>query len=294
MKLSQLKEPPEYLQYLLSSADIVAKTFRKNIRKYNSALAFTSVKYNVDDRMYRALGGIQCFQIHGELFHLQGPLQGEDHTSAQFAQLYFYDPVLATTIRVARNPDILQEPILRRLTDELLAVNPFITIYKTAKERLDSVEEQEAELRIILNLQLKLIMETGADKRRENLPTSNEVAIIIPDEYDVAGSRDIILADRNGNGFSTINPNHAAYMALHYVLLFPYGEHGWHRALQLQNVEQNQRTRLSQRAYYRFRLHMRSEEAKTLFSAERLFQQYIVDAWAVCDQNKLLWLRTNQ
>ena len=38
------------------------------------------------------LGGIQCFQIYGELFHLQGPLQDEDHTSAQFAQLYFYDP----------------------------------------------------------------------------------------------------------------------------------------------------------------------------------------------------------
>ena len=231
VNLPQLTEPPEYLQYLLSSADTEAKIFRKNIRKYNSAWAFTSVKYNVDDHTYRALGGIQCFQIHGELFHLQGPLQGEDHTSAQFAQLYFYDPGLATTLRVARNPETLQEPILQRLTDELLAVNPFITIYKTAKERWDSVEDQDAELRIILNLQLKLIIETGADKRRENLPTSNEVAIIIPDEYDVAGSRDNILADHNGNGFSTINPNHAAYMALHYVLLFPYGEHGWHWAL---------------------------------------------------------------
>ena len=175
-----------------------------------------------------------------------------------------------------------------------MAINPFITIYKTAKERLDSVEEHEDELRIILNPQLKLIIETGADKRHENLPTSNEVAMIIPDEYDVAGSRDIILADRNGNGFGTINPNHAAYMALHYVFLFQYGEHGWHWALQLQNVEQNQRTRLSQRAYYRFGLHIRYEEPKTLFCAECLFQQYIVDAWAVCDQNKLLWLRTNQ
>ena len=81
-------------------------------------------------------------------------------------------------------------------------------------------------------------METGADKRRENLPTSNKVAIIIPDEYDIVGSRDIILADCYGHGFSTINPNHAAYMALHYVLLFPYGEHDWHWALQLQNVGQ--------------------------------------------------------
>ena len=50
------------------------------------------------------LGGLQCFQIYGELFHLQGSLQGEDHTSAQFAQLYFYDPELATTLRAAQDP----------------------------------------------------------------------------------------------------------------------------------------------------------------------------------------------
>ena len=158
MNLPQLLQPPEYLQYLLSFADSEAKTFRNNIRKYNSTLAFTSVKYNVDDHTYCSLGGIQCFQIHGELFHLQGPLQGEGHTSAQFAQLYFYDPELATTLRVAQNPDTLQPAVLQCLTDELLAVNPFIIIYKTAKEWLDYVEDQQAELRIILNSQLKLIM----------------------------------------------------------------------------------------------------------------------------------------
>ena len=178
---------------------------------------------------------------------MKGSLQGGDRTSAQFAQLYFYDLELATTLRVARNSDTLQPAVLQRLTDELMAVNPFITIYKTAKEWLDSVEDQQAELRIILNPQLKLIIETGADKRQENLPTSNEVAIIIPDEYDVAGSRDIIFTDNYRHGFSTINPNHAAYMALHYVLLFPYGELGWHWALQLQYIGQQQRTRLSQR-----------------------------------------------
>ena len=64
------QDPPEYLQYLLSSMDSAAKAFRNNIRKYNSALTFTSLKYTVDDRTYRATGGIQCFQIHGKLFHL--------------------------------------------------------------------------------------------------------------------------------------------------------------------------------------------------------------------------------
>ena len=28
--------------------------------------------------------------------------------------------------------------------------------------------------------------------------------------------------------------------------------------------------------------------------SQRLFQQFVVDAWAACDQNKLSWLRNNQ
>ena len=67
-------------------------------------------------------------------------------------------------------------------------------MYKTAKERLEAVEDREEELRIILNPQLKLVVEKGADRRRENLPTSLEIAIIIPDEYSEAGSRDIKTA----------------------------------------------------------------------------------------------------
>ena len=272
--------------------DSAAKAFRNNIRKYNSALAFTSVKYTVDGR---ATGGIQCFQIHGELFHLQGPLQSTDLASAQFAQLYFYDPELATNIRVGHYNGILQASILQRLTKELIVINPFIAIYKTAKERLDAESDTDQALPVLLNLQLRLIIEQGADKRRENLPTSNEIAIIIPDEYPVAGYRDIVLADRNGNNFSVINPINAAYMPLHYVLLFPRGQLGWHWALKLRN-ERGDRTRirLSQRAYYRFRLHTRQDEPNTLFQAQRLFQQYLTDAWATCDQNALAWLRSNQ
>ena len=160
------------MQYLLSSADREVKLFREYIRKYNSTLAFTSVKYNIDDQMRHMLAGIQCFQIHGELFYLHGPLQCENATTAQFAQLYFYDLQLATTVRQARNTDILQSEILQQLTDELTNVNPFISIYQTAKEHLDCEQNTREHLRIVLNPQLKLIVETGADKRRENLPTS--------------------------------------------------------------------------------------------------------------------------
>ena len=106
-----------------------------------------------------------------------------------------------------------------------------------------------------MNPQLHLVMETGADRRRENLPTSDAVAVIIPDKYREAGFRDIVLAKRTVNGhdnFSIINPNHASYMPLHYVLLFPQGDFGWHWGLELLDARQvRKKLRLSLRVFYR-------------------------------------------
>ena len=110
-----------------------------------------------------------------------------------------------------------------------------IGIYKSAKKRLDIATPDEQLLRIILNPQLKLIIEYGSDRHQENLPTGNEIEIINPNEYAATGCRDIVLAERNSNRLTFINPNNTAYMPLHYVLLFPHGEQGWHWALQLQN-----------------------------------------------------------
>lgn len=60
-------------------------------------------------------------------------------------------------------------------------------------------------------------------------------------------------------------------------------------------ISTRQRDRLSQRVYYRFRLHLRGEhEFPTIFYAEKLFQQYLVDAWTIYYQNKLDWIHHNQ
>jgi len=159
----------------------------------------------------------------------------------------------------------------------LQAISPFIQLYLTARERFAQLSEQEPNLHIILNPQLSLIMETGADMRRDNLPTANEVAMILPEEYSRGGFRDIVLAERvNGevldNGLTIINSNHASYLPLHYVLLFPYGEPGWQGARTLANLSgDRQNLRMSQRAFFRFCLHTRTEEPATLMRAQRLF-----------------------
>jgi len=95
--------------------------------------------------------------------------------------------------------------------------------------------------------------------------------------------------------FRTITPSHAAYTPLHYVLLFPFGEPGrnWSFRLQHSEARDGSPKRLSQSQYYQFCFHSRHLKHDTLFLASRLFQQYIVGAWAVMHPAKLEWIRMN-
>ncbi|RPA88705.1 hypothetical protein L873DRAFT_1725030, partial [Choiromyces venosus 120613-1] len=90
--LESLPDPPDILKRLLSTEDADSKHFRKHIWEYNPALSFTSLKYSPDQRPAQLGSGIQCFQIHGELYHMQGPLNPLPDHQPRFAQLFLYDP----------------------------------------------------------------------------------------------------------------------------------------------------------------------------------------------------------
>ena len=287
---------PEPLHTLMNAANSEARSFREALQRWNSIFAFTSIMFNMDNRTSEIGSTFQLFQIHGALYHRQGPLVPAGGLGdARFSKIYLYDPADAARARSACAPE-MDSNLICSLTEMLQECNPLIQLYFTARERFAEIGETEDKCRLILNPQLRLVVERGADLRRENLPTADEVSMILPEEYGSAGFRDIVLARRvNGqdvaNSFTRINPNHALYLPLHYVLLFPYGEHGWHWARRLVGPEDNER---KQRAFYRFRLHKRDDEPATLFRAQRLFQQFVVDAWAICDQNKLDWVRSHQ
>lgn len=46
--------------------------------------------------------------------------------------------------------------------------------------------------------------------------------------------------------------------------------------------------------YYAYRLMQHQNEPETLLRGGKLFQQYIVDAWAASEQNRLRWIQSNQ
>lgn len=72
VNLPLFNDPPEYLKNLLQDQTATGRQFRENLRQYNCALAFTSVDCTTADQNLRP--GITCFTIHGELYHIQGPL----------------------------------------------------------------------------------------------------------------------------------------------------------------------------------------------------------------------------
>ena len=85
---------------------------------------------------------------------------------------------------------------------------------------------------IILNPQMRLILKVSADQCRENLLISDKVAIIIPDEYNDTSFCDIVLAEYTTPNeplrYYYISSAYAAYILLHYMLLFPRGDTGWY------------------------------------------------------------------
>jgi len=141
------------------------------------------------------------------------------------------------------------------------------------------------------------------DQRTHNLPTAEEIAVIIPEEdvHHALDNRDVVLRTKGGR-LEQISQNSPSYSALHYVLLFSKGENGWHPRIpiygaQLREQEENARQRdgeecahsqvVSDTYYYAYHLHVRDGPQPPLFYDGKLFQQFVVDAWANYEQRKL-------
>ncbi|THV03739.1 hypothetical protein K435DRAFT_561317, partial [Dendrothele bispora CBS 962.96] len=298
VRIPLLEQPPEYLYRLYTGHDNQAKEFRENISQYNAALAFTSVGVSVDDSVNHRGHGPPVFRIHGELKHLSGSLLPREGSAPSYAQLYIIDPHAALQYRMQRNSNLRQDTMWS-LQTLLRAENPYSSIYLHAYEVLRQHPDAP-------DLSVCLRVMPGQDRRRYNLPTADEVAAIVPDGNQGAENRDIILRlrpqDRDANeegadycgALQRVSDGHAAYAPLHYVLLFPRGEPGWHWDLKLYQPNRDEPKRLSQTCYAAFRLHARRYEFSTILWGGRLLQRYVVDLWASADQNRLKFLEKNQ
>lgn len=285
VQLSYLQRPPEPLLQLLTQNDAQAKNFKEHIWEYNRALAFTSLGVTEDHSVNRGRGP-PVFRVQGELCHRSGSLLPDPGHKPIYAQLYIFDPHVALQYRMQNNPQShLRDDTMALLQDVIRDHHQYAPIYLHAFEVL---RHQEAD-----DICIRLRVVPGTDRRRYNLPTADEVAVILPGDQSQAQPRDIILRNRGG-ALQRISDCHPAYAPLQYVLLFPYGENGWHPDLLLQASNERTRKRITLTRYTAFRLHNRQGEFSCLLRGGRLFQRYLVDMWATADQQNLTYLRNNQ
>jgi len=289
VRLPFLPPPPPFLRGVLESNDKQGNEFRTNIRRYNMALAFTSLGVKEDKKVNRRGGWV--FRVQGELCHLIGSLRPDEGQPPSYAQLYIYDSQLALQQRMNRNDD-LDPNTMSSLQSMLLTHHRYSKDFKHAYEILRGYPDgADAEVR--------LHVRSGLDQRRYNLPTSDEVAVILPGDGTAPERRDIILHPRSGTySLTRIDDGHPAYSPLHYVLLFPYGDNGWYHELRQYRDSSGPNPgnppRITQTEYSAFRLHTHNGEYSTIHRGGRLFQQYVVDMWASADQSRLSFFQFSQ
>ncbi len=111
--------------------------------------------------------------------------------------------------------------------------NPYVEVFKMTKDMM-------ATKGVPTDLKLRLIASHYLSNKRcpsIQLPTTDEVvALMLQGDGSEAVDRcDVIVAKQAGL-FQCIFELHVGYMALHYLLLFFYGEDGWHLSIQLNGV----------------------------------------------------------
>ncbi|KZP22144.1 hypothetical protein FIBSPDRAFT_1018870, partial [Athelia psychrophila] len=287
VRLEALPPPPYPLQQLFLGTTSQSREFLENIRQYNAAFAFTSLGVK-QDHAVNAGTGPYVFRIQGQLCHRAGALLPQPGHVPSYAQLYIHDPRTALQYRQHRNGNV-REDTMQILQNAISASHYYAHLYKHAHEVLREHND-------VPDVSIRLRCAPSQDRRRYNLPTADEVAVILPgDGSQPTDSRDIILRLRAPEGpLQRISDGHAAYACLHYVLLFPHGEDGWHWDLRMHDPEKEQPRRVSQIRHCAYRIHARPNDFNTILRGGRLFQQYMVDMWASADQNRLNFLRNNQ
>jgi hypothetical protein len=142
----------------------------------------------VDERVTGTFG-VYAFKIHGALSHQMGGLLPLNDEQPAFAQLYILDPLEANICRGAYFNGLLPR-VLSDIQNILEANNPYVQLYKQAHKILASRPPEEQD-----SCAIEIVVAPNTDVRRYNLPTSLEIAAIIPEsgEENIQENREVIL-----------------------------------------------------------------------------------------------------
>lgn len=118
-----------------------------------------------------------------------------------------------------KKEDGLKKEIVEALIKMLNDVNQYVVQFRSARDRFRMNPEETFHMRIVSR--------NDQDGMTYNMPTSSEVAALIPGDFNLGmDKRDIVLHHKSGR-LKRISEIHIFYLALQYPLLFVYGEGGF-------------------------------------------------------------------
>ncbi|KAJ4782188.1 hypothetical protein LUZ62_066445 [Rhynchospora pubera] len=174
--------------------------------------------------------------------------------------------------------------------DMLGQYNPIVQGFTTVRERIASRLNDDFRIRISSSRQQQGMQYSA--------PAADEVVGLVVGDFDENHSRrDIVIQSRGGH-LERVNPLHRKYFALQYPLIHTRGEDSYTEDIQYDTSAASssnvQRAHVTMLEYYRYRLHVRTDEGLTLFKCGRLFQQICVDMYACIEDARLSYLYHHQ
>jgi hypothetical protein len=165
------------------------------------------------------------FKIRGQVHHRVGSLLPEDGQTLQFLHLYIYDTGNEIQNRLRcldpgkEHVESLDPIVVEQLMTMLDQRNPFARKFRMAQDRLTNYEQEKFIIRIVGTQE--------GDVVQYNLSTTDELAMLVVGDFLLDTFKRDIIIERHNKEFKCISSPHLAYMALQYLLLFPYGERGF-------------------------------------------------------------------
>jgi hypothetical protein len=215
--------PSDLYKYFVSNKEDPVE-FRSHVQQYNKVFMFTLSRgpWHLDGSIFDGCGPL-TYKIQGELYHQIDPLWPEEGQVPLYSQLYIYDPLEGLEHQHNNNPQT-QWKTMAFLQDLLHNCNPFVNIYEQAAVLTHSCS--------LPAYHLNLDLLEASDCRCYNLPTTHhELAVIIPGDVDTCIDLRSIIICKKGGPLIHITEIHPFYIALHFPLLAPTGQSGWHKEL---------------------------------------------------------------
>ncbi|KAF6165423.1 hypothetical protein GIB67_017905, partial [Kingdonia uniflora] len=145
-----------------------------------------------------------------------GALLPDHDKCARYAQLYIYDSSVALNERAKQNLQ-LNAYVLDIIQANLLEHNHFARMYRQVYEVLKEaylLAEQD------INFQAHFYYNSRIDHRRYNLPSIDEIAVVLPgDGHESCSIRDIIIYLKGDRELMLINECHPTYLPLHCAIV---------------------------------------------------------------------------